>query len=108
MPDSTPDNKRVALRNADGVLVHQVIELAGHTPEVEVLHTLAHTVLPNLLQGWGYWGHISARCQKALKSSTSDSSLAALIGVSHGVSSGTNIDTLVHIVFLDTLQGWGC
>lgn len=46
---SSPDDQRVSLRNADGVLVNKVIELGGDSPEVEVGKAAAHTVLPDLL-----------------------------------------------------------
>ena len=61
-----PDDQRVTLRNPDGVLVHQIIELGGYSSEVEVCQAAAHAVLPDLLQGWGYWGHICAWRQEAL------------------------------------------
>ena len=62
----TPDDQRVSLRNPDGVLVHQIIELGGYSSEVEVCQAAAHAVLPDFLQGWGYWGHICAWRQEAL------------------------------------------
>ncbi len=61
-----PDDQRVTLRNPDGVLVHQIIELGGYSSEVEVCQAATHAVLPDLLQGWGYWGHICAWRQEAL------------------------------------------
>lgn len=63
-----PDDQGVALWDADGVLVNQVIELGGDSPEVKVLQASAHAVLPDLLQGWGYGRHICPWCQKALYS----------------------------------------
>ena len=45
----SPDNQRVALRNANRVLVHQVIELGGNGPEVEVSKAATHAVLPDFL-----------------------------------------------------------
>ena len=57
-----PDHKWIALWYSDRVLVHQVIELGGYSPEVEVSKTATHTILPNLLKCWGDWGHICAWC----------------------------------------------
>ena len=45
----SPDNQRVALRNADWVLIHQVIEFGGNSPEVEVSKAATHAVLPDFL-----------------------------------------------------------
>jgi hypothetical protein len=44
----------------DGVLVHQLIELAGDGPEVEVSQLLALAVPPDLLQGRHDGGDVSA------------------------------------------------
>ena len=45
----SPNDKGVALWDANGVLVHQVVELGCHTPEVEVLQAATHAILPDLL-----------------------------------------------------------
>ena len=62
-----PDHEGVTLRDADRVLVHQVVELAGDEPEVEVGHALDHAVRPDLLQRRHDGGHIGAGGQEALQ-----------------------------------------
>mmetsp|Transcript_11303 Transcript_11303/g.31615 ORF Transcript_11303/g.31615 Transcript_11303/m.31615 type:complete len:380 (-) Transcript_11303:441-1580(-) len=44
------DHERVPLRDADRVLVHELVEFAGHGPEIEVTQALAHRVCPDFLQ----------------------------------------------------------
>lgn len=44
-----PDDQRVALRNANWVLVYQVIELGGNGSEIEISKATAHAVLPDFL-----------------------------------------------------------
>ena len=65
--NSPPDDQGVALRNADGVLVDEVVELGGHTPEIKVCQRLPQGVRPDLLQGGHDGGDVCARCQEALQ-----------------------------------------
>jgi hypothetical protein len=49
--EEAADDEAVPLRDAYGVLVDQLVELAGDGPEVEVSQALALAVTPDLLQG---------------------------------------------------------
>ena len=62
-----PDDERIALGNPDGVLVHQVVELAGDCAEVEGCHGLPQAVGPDLLQGRYNGGDVRAWSQETLR-----------------------------------------
>ena len=61
-----PDDEGVALGDADGVLVDQVVEAGGDGAEVERRQALAQAVRPDLLQGGHDRRHVRAWRQKAL------------------------------------------
>ena len=70
-----PDDKGVALRNADGVLVDKVVEFGGHTPEIEVCQGLPQGVCPDLFQGRHNGGDVCTGRQETLQQGEGDISV---------------------------------
>ena len=62
-----PDDQGVALGDADGVLVDQVVEPGGDGAEVESRQALAQAVRPNLLQRRHDGHHVRAGRQEPLR-----------------------------------------
>jgi len=62
-----PDDQSKALGDADGILVHQLIEFGGDQAEVKVGHALPHAVGPDLLQGGHDGSGVRPGCQETLQ-----------------------------------------
>ena len=68
--DSAPDDQSIALRDADGVLEHELIEFGGHSTEIEVREAAAHAVCPDFLQGRHNGPDVRPLIQEALHMSS--------------------------------------
>lgn len=65
--EGEPDDQCVAFWYPNRVLIHQLVEFAGHQAEIEISHALHHAVSPNLFQGWDYGCCVSSRGEETLQ-----------------------------------------